>query len=268
MWAAVITLCAGAMTGLAQSPASAAVACDVAYTSTDWTSGPGQGGFSAAVTIRNTGDPISAWSLTFAFPGSQRLTQGWAANWTQSGAGVTATNMPWNGALGTNATAGLGFNGTWTGSNPKPAGFKVNGVTCGGTPSPSPSPTPTPTLQPDGYVAVTPTSLAVPEGGSATAGVKLSLRPNSNVTVTVTKTSGGDADLSASPTTLTFTPATWNIAQNVAVSAAQDADNAGGAARFTLSATGGGVFYFSSSLNATEADDEAARRVTALDQNG
>ncbi|WP_204042671.1 cellulose binding domain-containing protein [Acrocarpospora phusangensis] len=247
-------MCTGVLTALAQSPASAAVACDVTYTSTEWTSSPGRGGFNAAITIKNTGDPISSWSLTFAFPAGQQLTHGWQATWVQSGTGVTATSLPWNGSLATGASTGIGFNGTWTGSNPKPTVFRVNGVTCGGTPSPSPSPS----LTPDGFVSVTPTALMVAESTSATAAVRLSLRPNSNVTVAVTKRSGGDADLTAAPATLTFTPANWNIAQNVTISAAQDPDIANGTAAWTLSATGGGVFYFSAGLNVTEIDDESS----------
>src|SRR5512139_1435927 len=43
-----------------------------------------QGGFQAAVTVTNLGDPITSWSLGFTFPDSgQRVTQGWNATWTQ-----------------------------------------------------------------------------------------------------------------------------------------------------------------------------------------
>ncbi len=129
--------------------AQAAVTCDVTYVTNDWTTSLGQGGFTANVTVRNTGDALSNWNFGFTFPNSgQRVSQGWSANWTQSGSNVTAASMPWNGSLASGATLSLGFNGTWSGSNPKPTSFTVNGVTCGGTPSPSPSPSPSPLPRP------------------------------------------------------------------------------------------------------------------------
>ncbi|MFK3985646.1 glycoside hydrolase family 48 protein [Micromonospora sp. NPDC050397] len=113
--------------------AQAAPACDVVYATNDWNNG-----FSANVTIRNTGDPVNGWTLRFAFPGNQRVTQGWSANWTQSGNQVTATSMSWNGNLATGASTSIGFNGSYSGTNAKPTSFSVNGVTCGGTTTPQP----------------------------------------------------------------------------------------------------------------------------------
>jgi len=113
--------------------AQAATACDVVYATNDW-----PGGFTANVTIRNLGDPINGWTLGFTFPGSQRVTQGWSATWTQTGNQVTATSMPWNGNLPTGGQTSIGFNGSWSGSNPKPTSFTINGVTCGGVPQPQP----------------------------------------------------------------------------------------------------------------------------------
>jgi cellulose 1,4-beta-cellobiosidase len=111
------------------SAAQAAVACDVTYTTNDW-----PGGFTASVTLRNTGDALTNWTLGFTFPNaSQRVTQGWSATWTQSGQNVTARNLDYNGALASGASTSIGFNGSWSGSNPKPTSFTVNGTTCGGT---------------------------------------------------------------------------------------------------------------------------------------
>jgi hypothetical protein len=121
-------------TTIAALPAHAAVTCDVTYTANQWTSGTNQGGFTANLTLKNTGDAISSWNLGFDFPttGQKYTPTGWSANWSQSGTHVTATNMPWNGSLATGASTTMGFNGTWTGSNPSPTSFTVNGVTCGG----------------------------------------------------------------------------------------------------------------------------------------
>ncbi|HYN93492.1 MAG TPA: glycoside hydrolase family 48 protein [Pilimelia sp.] len=107
--------------------AYAATACDVTYASNDW-----QGGFTANVTIKNLGDPLTAWTLGWTFPNaSQRVSQGWNATFSQTGANVTATSMGYNGNLGTGASTTIGFNGVWSGSNPKPTSFTINGTTCG-----------------------------------------------------------------------------------------------------------------------------------------
>lgn len=128
--AATILAAAGIVAGA--TPAQAAVACQVDYGTSDWNSGPSQGGFTANVTLRNLGDPWTAWTLTFTFPNGQNNIQGWSANWSQSGAVVTATNMPWNGSIGTNGNTSIGFNANWYGSNGKPTDFKINGVACTG----------------------------------------------------------------------------------------------------------------------------------------
>jgi cellulase/cellobiase CelA1 len=101
----------------------------VAYTvSNQW-----QGGFGATIAITNTGStPWSSWTLKFTFPGSQQIMQLWNGNVTQSGASVTITNASYNGQVSAGATVnpGPGFNGSWTGSNPNPTSFTVNGTTC------------------------------------------------------------------------------------------------------------------------------------------
>jgi endoglucanase len=121
-----------ATTGIAivTSNASAASAgCSVNYTvQSQW-----PGGFTGSVTITNLGSAITSWTLAYDFPDSaQKVTQGWNATWTQSGQHVTAASYSWNGALATNASATIGFNGSWSGSNPVPTSFTVNGVACNG----------------------------------------------------------------------------------------------------------------------------------------
>ncbi|BCB78403.1 glycoside hydrolase family 48 protein [Phytohabitans flavus] len=127
-------LVAGGMVGVPAGMAYAATACDVVYTTNDWNTG-----FTASVTIRNIGDPLTSWNLGFAFPGNQRVTQGWSANWTQSGANVTATNMPWNGNLATGASVSIGFNGSYSGTNAKPTAFTINGTACNGAANQAPT---------------------------------------------------------------------------------------------------------------------------------
>ena len=122
--------------GVAVAPgvAQAAPACEVTYTTNSWDTG-----FTANLEIRNLGDPITSWTLGFTFPGNQRITQGWSANWSQSGANVTATNMSWNGNLPRGASATIGFNGSYSGTNASPTSFTLNGVRCNGQENTAPT---------------------------------------------------------------------------------------------------------------------------------
>lgn len=113
------------------TPAQAATVCDVDYNAAPWTSSPGQGGFTAHITINNLEDPVNGWTLQFTLPAGQGFDHGWSANWSGSSA-LTATDLGWNGNLGTNASATIGFNGTWTGSFSEPTTFTLNGVACTG----------------------------------------------------------------------------------------------------------------------------------------
>src|SRR5690349_2536761 len=143
-WAAagVVVACAVAAFGVAVSaPAGAAPGCRVDYTASNW----GGGGFGGKVKITNLGDALSNWTLKFSFPSGQRVTQGWSANWTQSGADVTATSMSWNGSLGTGAATEIGFNGSYSGTNTDPATFTLNGTTCTGVVPPTSTTTTTTT---------------------------------------------------------------------------------------------------------------------------
>ncbi len=113
-------------------PAAAAPGCAVTYQASPWTESPGVGGFTANVTITNTGDPISGWTLRFTLPAGQSLTQGWSATWTGNGTAVSATNLDWNANLATGASTSIGFNGRWTGAYSSPTSFTLNNVACGG----------------------------------------------------------------------------------------------------------------------------------------
>ncbi|MET8154502.1 cellulose binding domain-containing protein [Actinoplanes sp. NPDC049668] len=131
--------------GLLAAPASAAVGCRVAYTVTSqW-----PGGFGASVAITNLGDPLNGWTLSFAFPSGQTVTQLWNGTVSQSGAAVSVRDAGYNAAVATGATTSFGFNGAWTGSNGVPASFAVNGVTCtGGVTTPPTTPSTTPPTTP------------------------------------------------------------------------------------------------------------------------
>ncbi|WP_442932451.1 glycoside hydrolase family 9 protein [Micromonospora sp. NBC_01699] len=107
-------------------PSAPAGPCAVTYTTSDWSNG-----FTATVTIRNTGGTaLTGWTLAFAYAAGQRVSQAWSATVTQTGTSVTATNLSYNGTLAPGASTSFGFNATHTGTNPRPTTFTVNGSPC------------------------------------------------------------------------------------------------------------------------------------------
>jgi hypothetical protein len=86
------------------------------------------GGFGTSITITNTGSTaINGWTLIFSFSAGQQVTQGWNGTFSQSGSQVTITNLSYNGSIAPGASVSLGFNGSWTTSNPNPTSFTLNG---------------------------------------------------------------------------------------------------------------------------------------------
>ncbi|MFI5571513.1 cellulase family glycosylhydrolase [Streptomyces sp. NPDC051740] len=137
---ALLATCATVLglTALSGPRAVAATGCRVDYTvASQW-----QGGFQAGVKITNLGAPVSGWTLGFTMPDAgQKVVQGWNATWSQSGPTVTAAAADWNRTLATGATVDVGFTGSFTGANPRPTAFTLNGVACTGSVE-EPPPTP------------------------------------------------------------------------------------------------------------------------------
>ncbi len=102
--------------------------CHVTYTkNSEWA-----GGFTAQVAIQNTGTTtINGWSLTFTFPGDQKITSNFNGGFSQTGEKATLTNASYNGTIAAGASITDGFQGTWTSNDTNPASFSVNGTTCG-----------------------------------------------------------------------------------------------------------------------------------------
>ncbi|HVU66179.1 MAG TPA: glycoside hydrolase family 6 protein [Ktedonobacteraceae bacterium] len=164
--------------------------CQVTYTVTNqW-----PGGFGANIAIQNTSSSAwTSWTLTFAFPASgQTVTQLWNGTVSQSGQNVTVTNVSYNGNVPANSSVnpGPGFNGSWTGSNPVPTSFSVNGNACNGTSNPTPTPTTgsTPTATPTR--GTTPTATPT-RGTTPTATPTVGRTPTVGVTPTGTTTTTG-----------------------------------------------------------------------------
>jgi endo-1,4-beta-xylanase len=101
--------------------------CHVTYTrNSEW-----PGGFTAQVVINNTGTTtINGWSLTFTFPGDQKITSNFNGGFSQTGENATLTNASYNGTITPGASITDGFQGTWTSSDANPASFSVNGTAC------------------------------------------------------------------------------------------------------------------------------------------
>jgi subtilase family serine protease len=103
--------------------------CHVVYT----TNSQWPGGFTAQVVITNTGAAaISSWSLTWTYPGDQKVTSDFNGPApSQSGETVTLTNASYNGSIAPSGSVTVGFQGTWTNSDAVPTSFTLNGSTCG-----------------------------------------------------------------------------------------------------------------------------------------
>ena len=103
-------------------------ACQVTYAfQSQW-----QDGFVTNLTIRNTGaNPFNGWTLTWTFPGNQRITNLWNANWTQTGQAVTTSNnADWNRVIAAGGQYTFGFQATYSGTNGRPTAFQLNNSGC------------------------------------------------------------------------------------------------------------------------------------------
>ncbi|MFJ4283220.1 cellulose binding domain-containing protein [Streptomyces massasporeus] len=102
-------------------------ACKVTYKITSqWA-----GGFQADVQLTNTGTSTwNGWSLAWAFPDGQKLTQAWNAEAAQSGSTVAAKNVTWNANVSAGSSVSFGFTASRSDVNTKPAAFKLGEQTC------------------------------------------------------------------------------------------------------------------------------------------
>jgi len=100
--------------------------CQVSYVKNEWA-----GGFTANLTVTDTGTAaINGWTLTFSFPGDQKVTNAWNATVVQSGKAVSATNLSYNAAIAPGGNVQFGFQGTWTSDDTAPTAFALNGSAC------------------------------------------------------------------------------------------------------------------------------------------
>jgi len=98
--------------------------CLITYAMSQWT-----GNFTATITIANTGTNAipSGGTMIFLFPGTQTITTWWNAAFSQSGNTITVTHLR---TIAGNNQISIGFNGAWSGSNPNPVKYSLNGTPC------------------------------------------------------------------------------------------------------------------------------------------
>jgi endoglucanase len=77
------------------------------------------GGFQAQVVLTNTGTvPLSSWTLSWTFPGSQTIASSWSGVFTQTGTSVSVTNESYNGNVAPGGTVTVGFTANGTSGSP------------------------------------------------------------------------------------------------------------------------------------------------------
>lgn len=191
--AAAVVPAACAMGVVSGAHAATAAACDVQYTVTDdW----GGGATVGVVVTNNAQAAVSGWTVGWTFPGNQTVTDIWNATKVQSGAAVAASNVDYDAVIPAGGgTVSFGFNVAYSGTDPSPTVFTLNGTVCGASSTPTPTPTPTPT-------DTTPTP---PPTGGAPAGNLALHRP-------VTSSSDESAGLNAAQAVDGDTTTRWSSA--------------------------------------------------------
>jgi hypothetical protein len=194
-------------TGLAAAfpgTASAAAGCSVKYSVTNfWGTG-----LTAGLTFTPPA-AVTSWTVDFDVADQQLVTNTFNASFVQTGTHVRLTNASFDGSVaagGTSASVGVLIYTNPTLTNIPASNFSVNGQVCSSTVSPY--------VVPGAYRAV------VPEGGSLGIPIRLSQAPTANIVLTIYSPTG----FSVSASSLTFTPADWDVPQLVTVTSAQDAD--------------------------------------------
>jgi cellulase/cellobiase CelA1 len=123
---AVTSFAASVNDGGPPPPPPSGSACRVAYPTNTWNDG-----FTADISVVNTSSSaVNGWTLTFTFPGNQRVTNAWNATISQSGSAVRATNVSYNGSIAAGGSTSFGFQGAYSGVNASPTDFSLNGSAC------------------------------------------------------------------------------------------------------------------------------------------
>jgi endoglucanase len=111
-----------------EAAAPQGAACHVSYS----IAGSWGTGFEALLVIENTGTTsLTNWTLEWTFPDNQVITDLWVGVESQSGEKVTVSNESYNGTVAAGGSVqGVGFVGSYSGTNSVPTNFTLNGVAC------------------------------------------------------------------------------------------------------------------------------------------
>jgi cellulase/cellobiase CelA1 len=82
------------------------------------------------ITVWDYTDKYSWVPGAWGFLGGQTLTSTWSGTFAQSGSQVTVTNLDWNRTIAPGASTSVGFTAAYSGSNPAPTSFTINGAGC------------------------------------------------------------------------------------------------------------------------------------------
>ncbi|MBU0656406.1 MAG: cellulose binding domain-containing protein [Gammaproteobacteria bacterium] len=119
-------------------PPPPVVACDVKYTPvSEWDTG-----YTADVSIKNTGDAVSDWTVSWDMPDGQTITGMWNGSYKQAAAHIDVTHAGWNKNIAAGSYIQFGFNGVHQAINRSPGNISLNGVKCDGQVDPAPPPPP------------------------------------------------------------------------------------------------------------------------------
>jgi hypothetical protein len=86
-------------------------------------------GFQAEVSVTTT-EALGDWRVTWSFRDGQKVTQMWDADYTQSGAKVTATAADYNKSVPADGSLSFGFLASWQSKNAPAYDFSLNGQEC------------------------------------------------------------------------------------------------------------------------------------------
>jgi hypothetical protein len=106
------------------------------------------------------------------------------------------------------------------------------------------------------------TPLSIPEGATATFGVRLSAQPSGAVNATVFR-AWGDSDITIqSSTSLSFNPVNWNVYQDITLEAAEDPDVTDGTAGIRI--TDDAAIIADRTVRVTEQDNDTSNGAISL----
>ncbi|MEN2776366.1 cohesin domain-containing protein [Acetivibrio clariflavus] len=93
----------------------------VKYSQNSWGTGA-----TVSIEIKNNGSTaVNGWTLSFDFPGNQKITNAWNCTYTQNGNAVSISNVDYNGTIPPGGSVVIGFNISYSGTNAEPTNFIV-----------------------------------------------------------------------------------------------------------------------------------------------